>query len=257
MVELLDENGDPVLDESGDPITTVTDADGQYLFDVEAGNYQLQFISPAGFAASPSNATADDTADSDGDASGLIDGISVVAGVNDYSLDMGFTQTQVLSGLVWVDDNGDGLIDADEDFHSDVLVELFWAGGTPVLAFDGQPVATSTGADGTYEFDVVVGEYRLRITAPDGTSLSTGTGGDHDVDTDGLTDVITMVLGVDITNVDAGLVVAQTDSGGSVPPALAFTGASFHALLLMALVLMGLGSGTVATVRGGDRRRKD
>lgn len=49
LVELLDADGNPVLDANGDPITTVTDADGNYFFDVEPGPYRMRFTPPEGF----------------------------------------------------------------------------------------------------------------------------------------------------------------------------------------------------------------
>ncbi|SFV69950.1 hypothetical protein MNB_SV-3-619 [hydrothermal vent metagenome] len=46
VIELLDEDGNPVLDEDGNPITTVTDANGRYHFDVAAGTYRVKFNIP-------------------------------------------------------------------------------------------------------------------------------------------------------------------------------------------------------------------
>ncbi|MEZ4518084.1 MAG: SdrD B-like domain-containing protein [Chloroflexota bacterium] len=43
VLNLLDENGNPVLDGSNNPITTVTDANGRYLFtELEEGNYIVE-----------------------------------------------------------------------------------------------------------------------------------------------------------------------------------------------------------------------
>jgi hypothetical protein len=39
LIELLDENGKPVIDQDGNPITTITDANGEYHFDVEVFDY--------------------------------------------------------------------------------------------------------------------------------------------------------------------------------------------------------------------------
>ena len=252
VVELLDENGDPVLDENGDPVTAVTDAEGEYIFEVAPGNYQLQFVQPEGFVASPSNSTADDATDSDGDSSGLIAAISVAAGVDDFTLDMGFAPTQDLSGVIWDDIDGDGQLDADETVRAGVLIQLFNADSTPVTDANGQPVFATTDADGSYSFEVPPGDYRMKLTAPDGSSLSAGGG----VDADGFTDVITMVNGVDITNADFGLVLTEAANTDGTIPVLAFTGLSSNYLLLMALVLLVTGSGTIATVRGGARRRQ-
>ena len=133
-----------------------------------------------------------------------------------------------------------------------MLIQLFNADGTPVTDANGQPVFATTDADGSYSFEVPPGDYRMKLTAPDGSSLSAGGG----VDADGFTDVITMVNGVDITNADFGLVLTEAANTDGTIPVLAFTGLSSNYLLLMALVLLVTGSGTIATVRGGARRRQ-
>jgi uncharacterized repeat protein (TIGR01451 family) len=48
LVELLDADGNPVLDADGNPITALTDAEGNYFFDVPPGDYQLRFTAPEG-----------------------------------------------------------------------------------------------------------------------------------------------------------------------------------------------------------------
>ena len=117
----------------------------------------------------------------------------------------------------------------------------------------------------------------MKLTEPDGTPVSMGDA----VDEEGFTDVITVVLGVDITNANFDVVLPQTDSSdGTVDPVttdnsvdpvttdnnvdsdttdiplLAFTGLSSNFLLLMALALLVTGSGTLVTMRGLVRRRE-
>ena len=46
LIELLDEEGNPVLDENGNPITTITNENGRYHFDVAAGTYRVRFNIP-------------------------------------------------------------------------------------------------------------------------------------------------------------------------------------------------------------------
>ena len=218
--------------------------------------------------ASPSNSTADDATDSDGDAFGLIDGITGVAGVNDSTLDMGFTPTQELSGGLWDDSDGDGQVDEGETVHADVLVELFTGDVKPITDANGEAVLNLTDRNGSYGFEVTPGDYRMKLTEPDGTPVSMGDA----VDEEGFTDVITVVLGVDITNANFDVVLPQTDSSdGTVDPVttdnnvdsdttdiplLAFTGLSSNFLLLMALALLVTGSGTLVTMRGLVRRRE-
>jgi len=251
LVELLDADGNPVLDENGEPITATTDADGGYLFTVTPGDYQLQFTPPEGMLPTVSDAGDDDTADSDTNPFGRIDTFTVEPGVNDYTLDAGFIPAQYISGVVWDDANQDGIQDDAETVRAGVLVELFDADGDPILDENGDPVTATTDADGAYEFPVPPGDYRLRFTAPDGTSLTPGTGSDDDVDANGLTDVITVVLGVNVPDIDAGLVV--NEPAPSTTP-LAFTGTEARQIALLALLLVGAG---IMIVLATERRRDD
>ena len=232
LVELLDANGAPVLDTNDDPITTTTDADGQYFFDVTPGDYQLQFNPPEGLLSTVSDAGSDDAADSDTNSFGRIATFTVEPRVNDYTLDAGFIEAQLISGVVWNDTNQDGMQDANEQVRSGVLVALFAANGDPVLDADGDPVTALTDANGYYQFPVPPGDYRLQFTAPDGTSLTPGEGSDDDADEDGFTDVISVALGVDVPGIDAGLVVSP----------LAVTGTNAQQLLLLGMLSIGVGA---------------
>ena len=83
---MLDENGNPVLDEDGNPITAITDADGNYFFAVEPGNYQLRFTPPEGF-----RGTLGDGGDNDADPFSFTTGIiNVGAGEHVPDIDAGY-----------------------------------------------------------------------------------------------------------------------------------------------------------------------
>ena len=54
VIELLDENGVPILDESNNPVTATTNGGGFYLFeDLAIGTYQLHEVQPSGVADGP------------------------------------------------------------------------------------------------------------------------------------------------------------------------------------------------------------
>ena len=61
-VRLLDNLGANTLD------TTVTDANGEYTFEVLPGAYVLEFVAPADFDFSPQDQGGDDALDSDANA---------------------------------------------------------------------------------------------------------------------------------------------------------------------------------------------
>ena len=68
--------------------STTTNANGGYAFvNVPAGNYQVQFVFPTGYTASPQ--TNGTTNGSDGNASGLTDVFALGAGENNPNIDMG------------------------------------------------------------------------------------------------------------------------------------------------------------------------
>jgi hypothetical protein len=73
--------------------TTMTDANGMYSFFNPAtygtNNYQVEFVAPTGYVASPSNAGLDDAMDSDA-VNGVIASVTVPNGTWDHTLDAGF-----------------------------------------------------------------------------------------------------------------------------------------------------------------------
>ncbi len=160
-----------LLDADGNVVDTVTTGvDGSYLFDdLPLGDYQVRFTAPDGTTLSPQNAGSDDAADSDADpATGVTGTITLTADAPDnLTVDAGLVPVLGSIGdLVWSDTDGDGIQDADEPGVAGVRVEL--------LDADGNVVDTvTTGADGSYLFDdLPLGDYQVRFTASDGTTLS-------------------------------------------------------------------------------------
>ncbi|NRB36673.1 MAG: carboxypeptidase regulatory-like domain-containing protein, partial [Rhodobacteraceae bacterium] len=90
-VLLLDGNGDPVLD-NGVPVSTVTNANGKYRFDVDPGTYIVQFDAPAGREFTEYQATGSASNDSDADpATGRSAPITVTWGDTRKDIDAGLT----------------------------------------------------------------------------------------------------------------------------------------------------------------------
>ncbi|MGK7941927.1 MAG: SdrD B-like domain-containing protein, partial [Crocosphaera sp.] len=118
---LADVDGDGEIEEGEVIHTTTTDADGNYHFEVIAGDYKVQFEQPDGFKASPANQGEDDTVDSDGP---LSDVVTLDSGKSDLSIDQGFVPTGTIGDRVWLDADGDGVQDEGEVGINDVIVKL-------------------------------------------------------------------------------------------------------------------------------------
>ncbi|MFE7525625.1 SdrD B-like domain-containing protein [Kitasatospora sp. NPDC057542] len=93
-VELLDGTGQPVREKTGKPVTTVTDADGNYLFDkLPDGEYAVRFdltTVPADAKVTVRHAGKDSALDSDADpATGVTQTVRLSGGARDLSLDLG------------------------------------------------------------------------------------------------------------------------------------------------------------------------
>ncbi len=109
-----------------------TDDNGNYLFgNLDAGEYQLGFIAPDGYAFSPKDVPSrnrlSDEVDSDADVTtGETDLITLAQGQNDMSWDAGLhLAPAALGDFVWEDANGNGVQDQGELGVDGVKVTLY------------------------------------------------------------------------------------------------------------------------------------
>ncbi len=189
-INLLDLEGNVVA-------TTVTDHDGNYTFaDVPVGDYRIEGVAPDGTKFTIQNAGSDDSIDSDVNASGLSDVITVSDG-GTVDVDFGVCEIKegAISGTVFCDTDCDGIngelkivpghsytIEA-EDMHeygfhtvhgshasNGQLVKLDCAGG------DGKLFTYFNGKDGSYDLKIRVQDES------DGQSLIKLLVGGHYVD---------------------------------------------------------------------------
>ncbi|CAG0123806.1 partial Serine-aspartate repeat-containing protein D, partial [Rhodocyclaceae bacterium] len=86
-----------LLDSSSNVLQTmVTDANGNYLFDVAPGTYKVAIVAPAGYAVSPKDQGGNDNTDSDIDPNTLTTApVTIVAGQQNLSVDAGLTAAHV------------------------------------------------------------------------------------------------------------------------------------------------------------------
>ena len=113
-----------------------------------------------------------------------------------------------ISGLVWIDSNGDG-IQGSEPKKSGVTVKLLDAEGN-------EAGTTTTDANGAYEFTgLEPGDYRVVVVAPEKTAFTKKDQGkddtvDSDVSKEGSIDKVTVESGKTNEHNDAGLVSTAT-----------------------------------------------
>jgi protocatechuate 3,4-dioxygenase beta subunit len=155
LITLKDSGGNTVA-------TTTTAADGSYLFNnIDPGTYTIAETQPAGYT------STEHPTDS-------ISSVSVpAAGLPNQNfgetLPAGTTANTFLSGTVWVDRDGDGVIDAGEPGIQGVIITLKDALGNVVAT-------TTTAADGSYSFtNLAPGTYSVEETQPTGYANSAGT----------------------------------------------------------------------------------
>ncbi len=216
----IDPIGDPTVDEPGiegveitltgtddlgNPVTltTFTDADGNYLFEnLLSGTYTITETHP-----DPYLDGIDTAGTSGGDATTVNDEISgVVLGAGADSTGNNFAELgNILTGTVWVDSNGDGVLDPDEPTRLEgVTIELYDA--------DGNLLATTTTDEfGNYAFpSFPAGDYTVVQLQPDEYGTTTPNTLDVTLPVGGLSDVN---FGEDPASI-AGVIWEDLDSNG-------------------------------------------
>ncbi|MGB5306766.1 MAG: SdrD B-like domain-containing protein, partial [Gammaproteobacteria bacterium] len=151
--------------------TTVTDADGMYMFNpLEPGEYAVRFSKPGDTIFSPQDQGGDDTIDCDTDMDGLSQ--CVTLGPKEYNdtVDACVVVQAGLGDRVWEDLNADGIQDGGEPGIPDVIVNLLDPGGDGDCNTGDEVVidTTTTNASGNYQFiNLDPGRYCVEFVKPD------------------------------------------------------------------------------------------
>ncbi|MFC5699817.1 SdrD B-like domain-containing protein [Cohnella faecalis] len=211
LVSLYDGSGSPVLS-GGIPVTTTTAADGSYLFTgLFPGAYKVKFDLPSGYLFTRKHVTGagiTTASDSDVDASGWTDAVTLTAGDDNLTVDAGIVLPAALGDYVWNDSNQNGIQDAGESGRNGVKVELYDANGALLQT---ATTADNAGAPGYYSFaNLLPGTYKVKFKAPSGYMFTVKRAGanqaiDSDAGYTGESDPVTLSPGENNLNIDAGV----------------------------------------------------
>ncbi|HEX5341736.1 MAG TPA: SdrD B-like domain-containing protein [Duganella sp.] len=211
-VDLKDENGNVVK-------TTTTGTDGKYSFTVDPGKYSISVTAPGGMSATGQHAGADGV-DSDINAAGQSDLVTLAAGQTNNNVDAGFYKGATLGDKVWYDSNRNGVQDSGETGVAGVKVILLDAAGNPTGA------SATTDASGNYSFtNLKPGTYSVQFdksTLPANYAFTgADLGGNDAKDSDansvtGKTANVTLASGAVNNDLDAGIAVVQAKLGDTV-----------------------------------------
>ncbi|GAA4848541.1 hypothetical protein GCM10023310_28430 [Paenibacillus vulneris] len=218
-VHLYDKNG-YLLD------TTVTARNGLYEFNhLTSGDYRVEFVLPKGLAFTKKGDGTKRDIDSDADASGRSDLISLGPDEVNLTVDAGLLEpNSSIGNRVWLDVNKNGLQDAGEPGINGAAVQLLNESGQ--LLAKATTVKDAVYGDGYYQFEQLwAGNYIVQFALPDSSYEFTVQGTDPKSDTDsnanpgndGKTSLIPLGYGESNPTIDAGLVkVAQPPARGSI-----------------------------------------
>jgi hypothetical protein len=172
--------------------STTTDGSGNYLFDtLKPGTYSVGFKYPAGYGPTQQTGTTDNNVDGNNDASttptnGIYKTAPVVlsSGENNLTVDAGVVPFASIGNQVWVDTDGDGLLNNGETGLPGATVYLIDNTGAVIDS-------TTTNGTGNYLFDELMpGTYSVGFKYPAGY-IPTPQTGTTDNNTDNNSDAAT------------------------------------------------------------------
>ena len=164
-------------------INVTSEDDGSYIFDESFDlkpnhKYSVVFEKPDDSYEFTKTNIGDDTKDSDANSDGSVSSSTPVMYSGDINItfDAGLYQPAKLGDRIWLDRNGNGIQDSDEDDLSGVDVNI------TLKKANGDTVATQTVSNGEYVFeDLVPDEYYIEVSLPAGYKLTY-----QDIDDDSL-----------------------------------------------------------------------
>ena len=209
-------------------LSTTTDTDGSYHFNVKPGTYSIHFEAPLGTIFTKQNNVADDL-DSDADTNGDTEVFVLSEGEYNPDIDAGLVQSAKVGDFIWFDTDQDGIQDIGEPGVEGVIVRLIQAGPDGIFGnADDQIVATTVSdINGMYMFNNLnAGDYQLIFdinSIPASSMFTLANIGADDTDSDvigvnGETDIFTLLSGDNRSDLDAGIKsnCSQLNDGGEI-----------------------------------------
>ena len=146
-----------------------TNDDGEVSFtNLPDGEYVLDVTLPSGYGFTKHGKTEKATSnfmEENSDCHATSESFTLAAGET-RGIGVGTKQMASLSGIIWLDENADGIMNNDEGGQAGVQVQLE---GTK----NGLVYETVSGEDGSYSFpQVKPGMYKLRVIVPDGMGFT-------------------------------------------------------------------------------------
>ncbi len=202
-IKLFNQDGTVEID------STITDASGNYTFNnvIIGASYQVQEVNNAGYG---------DVKDIDSSNDNTID-VDLTATSTSAGNDFVDAQDASISGVIWSDANSDGLDNNSESGVDGLTVILTGGGPDGVIGTgsDDTTETTTTAGGGLYSFTGLNPGEEYQVTFPTSAAGYSGlttqdSGSDDTIDSDantstGITDIITLSVNEDQTDVDGGL----------------------------------------------------
>ncbi len=172
-LEIVDASGNSVVDVNGNSVVPVTTAaDGKYEFcNLVPGVYQVKVTKlPENYYITRENEGEDESKDSDIASflatSGAMPKELLESGEHNSSFDGGIFKSVCLAGETWIDQNVDGIRDANEEAVANVKVTLIDAvtGELPKSVLGESVAPIYTDSDGSYLFcNLIPGSYKVHF----------------------------------------------------------------------------------------------
>ncbi|HEX2961153.1 MAG TPA: SdrD B-like domain-containing protein, partial [Ignavibacteriales bacterium] len=230
-VRLLNSDKTVVVDSAETDNTGGPGTKGTYEFsDLTSGTYYVKFVKHTGYTFTSKNAVTDDNIDSDVDTSGITDAIIIDNNNTNFQhVDAGVYEEEQqtakgkINGILWLDADKNGAQGGNnsEPGIGDWTVRLL---NSSKVVVDSIKTKNSGGLGtlGTYEFTgITPGDYYVKFVKHSGYVFTAKNAADNDeidsdVDTSGITDLITIDKNSNIQHVDAGVYEIEISEKGSI-----------------------------------------